>query len=171
MQSLTSTPCISVEKRAKTTYIASHRLVNNALLIMFNESLLRGICHKLPYYRSLCNKLMFDEFFFVLFHDWEPYCIVTPERVYSALNMKYRWLQPLNNGGFSLLHEWMIIPKRKRLAPPAECIQWICSSSGCVKSASGIIIGVFTGRLSCSYTRSEERRVGKECRSRWSPYH
>ena len=21
------------------------------------------------------------------------------------------------------------------------------------------------------YTRSEERRVGKECRSRWSPYH
>ena len=23
----------------------------------------------------------------------------------------------------------------------------------------------------CSATRSEERRVGKECRSRWSPYH
>ena len=23
----------------------------------------------------------------------------------------------------------------------------------------------------CSTTRSEERRVGKECRSRWSPYH
>ena len=22
-----------------------------------------------------------------------------------------------------------------------------------------------------SYNRSEERRVGKECRSRWSPYH
>src|SRR3712207_8991171 len=22
-----------------------------------------------------------------------------------------------------------------------------------------------------SFTRSEERRVGKECRSRWSPYH
>ena len=22
-----------------------------------------------------------------------------------------------------------------------------------------------------TYTRSEERRVGKECRSRWSPYH
>ena len=22
-----------------------------------------------------------------------------------------------------------------------------------------------------SYYRSEERRVGKECRSRWSPYH
>ena len=23
----------------------------------------------------------------------------------------------------------------------------------------------------CSVMRSEERRVGKECRSRWSPYH
>ena len=23
----------------------------------------------------------------------------------------------------------------------------------------------------CSSIRSEERRVGKECRSRWSPYH
>ena len=26
----------------------------------------------------------------------------------------------------------------------------------------------FTGKI---LTRSEERRVGKECRSRWSPYH
>ena len=25
--------------------------------------------------------------------------------------------------------------------------------------------------LSCGADRSEERRVGKECRSRWSPYH
>ena len=25
--------------------------------------------------------------------------------------------------------------------------------------------------LNSSFTRSEERRVGKECRSRWSPYH
>ena len=27
------------------------------------------------------------------------------------------------------------------------------------------------GEVTYSYTRSEERRVGKECRSRWSPYH
>ena len=25
--------------------------------------------------------------------------------------------------------------------------------------------------LAAVFTRSEERRVGKECRSRWSPYH
>src|SRR3990167_10774423 len=28
-----------------------------------------------------------------------------------------------------------------------------------------------TGTLIAIGTRSEERRVGKECRSRWSPYH
>ena len=27
------------------------------------------------------------------------------------------------------------------------------------------------GYIVCVPTRSEERRVGKECRSRWSPYH
>ena len=26
-------------------------------------------------------------------------------------------------------------------------------------------------KLNRNYFRSEERRVGKECRSRWSPYH
>ena len=37
-----------------------------------------------------------------------------------------------------------------------------------------LLLGVF---FSCAqtgiiyYIRSEERRVGKECRSRWSPYH
>ena len=31
--------------------------------------------------------------------------------------------------------------------------------------------GTFQGKREESYFRSEERRVGKECRSRWSPYH
>ena len=30
---------------------------------------------------------------------------------------------------------------------------------------------VFAILLIVIYLRSEERRVGKECRSRWSPYH
>ena len=29
----------------------------------------------------------------------------------------------------------------------------------------------YFGYLSTDENRSEERRVGKECRSRWSPYH
>src|SRR5258708_20602304 len=32
-------------------------------------------------------------------------------------------------------------------------------------AAAGVLAAVITS------TRSEERRVGKECRSRWSPYH
>ena len=31
--------------------------------------------------------------------------------------------------------------------------------------------GVYKPHVSSNESRSEERRVGKECRSRWSPYH
>ena len=34
--------------------------------------------------------------------------------------------------------------------------------------ASGLDVGLPAGQMG---NRSEERRVGKECRSRWSPYH
>src|SRR5256885_10115474 len=46
--------------------------------------------------------------------------------------------------------------------------------------ADGLIVGTLWGRHAVVSTtldrkqpsfRSEERRVGKECRSRWSPYH
>ena len=33
-----------------------------------------------------------------------------------------------------------------------------------------VLLSNYRGRIMPS-TRSEERRVGKECRSRWSPYH
>ena len=36
----------------------------------------------------------------------------------------------------------------------------------CGKAQSSLIAA-----FDFDYTRSEERRVGKECRSRWSPYH
>ena len=40
---------------------------------------------------------------------------------------------------------------------------------------AGVLMGIngSAGHSHKSYprTRSEERRVGKECRSRWSPYH
>ena len=37
-----------------------------------------------------------------------------------------------------------------------------------VQLRNQIVKGIGKGELK---TRSEERRVGKECRSRWSPYH
>ena len=33
------------------------------------------------------------------------------------------------------------------------------------------LVGDWFDKLQKDFTRSEERRVGKECRSRWSPYH
>ena len=34
-----------------------------------------------------------------------------------------------------------------------------------------VIVLVVTSQAAAPFIRSEERRVGKECRSRWSPYH
>ena len=39
-----------------------------------------------------------------------------------------------------------------------------------VVDAAGIIL-IVAALPMAGWSRSEERRVGKECRSRWSPYH
>ena len=46
-----------------------------------------------------------------------------------------------------------------------------CKISGTVKSGGQLIAGVNISSFASNKKRSEERRVGKECRSRWSPYH
>ena len=45
---------------------------------------------------------------------------------------------------------------------------FICIGSGIV---SAYLLGLPAGTTGKLSSRSEERRVGKECRSRWSPYH
>src|SRR5256885_12633641 len=51
------------------------------------------------------------------------------------------------------------------IVPPC---QWNANTTGTLPDS-----GAFCGTNTCASrsTRSEERRVGKECRSRWSPYH
>ena len=49
-------------------------------------------------------------------------------------------------------------------------ISWATPAAYGGSQARGPIGAVATG-LCQSHSRSEERRVGKECRSRWSPYH
>jgi len=61
----------------------------------------------------------------------------------------------LAGGILFLLHHGRAIPSYSHFAgEPAE-----------LSSVAGIVRSAFRG------DRSEERRVGKECRSRWSPYH
>src|SRR3712207_2533437 len=42
---------------------------------------------------------------------------------------------------------------------------------GTISRGNGEYINTACNEVFVSYERSEERRVGKECRSRWSPYH
>ena len=44
-------------------------------------------------------------------------------------------------------------------------------SYGGIQALRGVSLNVPDGKIVTLIGRSEERRVGKECRSRWSPYH
>ena len=44
-------------------------------------------------------------------------------------------------------------------------------TSQIVNMLYNLVDRVYIGHMQPVETRSEERRVGKECRSRWSPYH
>jgi len=57
---------------------------------------------------------------------------------------------------------------------PANADEVVCDCSGTTRGKIISLIEqgiVDTDTISRKTGRSEERRVGKECRSRWSPYH
>src|SRR5256885_14377566 len=70
-------------------------------------------------------------------------------------------------------------------SPIATPVRWTAGSMGTgelVLSLAMLVVGILgvtwiaariyrVGILMTGKRRSEERRVGKECRSRWSPYH
>ena len=39
------------------------------------------------------------------------------------------------------------------------------------RASDAVLLTEYRGLSVADHRRSEERRVGKECRSRWSPYH
>src|SRR5438105_13033049 len=63
---------------------------------------------------------------------------------------------------FTLSQAGMVIHWRKTKEPG-----W--KTSAAINGFGALVTGVVL--IIVAVTRSEERRVGKECRSRWSPYH
>ena len=53
----------------------------------------------------------------------------------------------------------------------AIALTWHATFGAAMKPSKGITITNATATRNSLRMRSEERRVGKECRSRWSPYH
>ena len=47
----------------------------------------------------------------------------------------------------------------------------LCAKSSILPKFIPMIKIIKATAINCTLLRSEERRVGKECRSRWSPYH
>src|SRR2546430_12511412 len=71
-------------------------------------------------------------------------------------------------------HQWLIhlrlLAAQRRLEKTNESIDEVADAVGWQTAAT--LRQHFVRHLRTSPTaRSEERRVGKECRSRWSPYH
>src|ERR1035437_5846918 len=56
-------------------------------------------------------------------------------------------------------------------ADPSVSMSWVNQTHGWKINWFGTSISDAHGAVIHLTTRSEERRVGKECRSRWSPYH
>src|SRR6266404_7883343 len=106
----------------------------------------------------------------------------------SSLEQKYSHLGqpgiPAVRGLKALLLQfWEDYSDREMEAAVREnlAIRWFCGFSLTERTPDHSYFGKFRKRIGTKYLadmfnsinerRSEERRVGKECRSRWSPYH
>ena len=82
---------------------------------------------------------------------WENYGLLTIDLLFGQLYTKF-------TGGFEMKYEVTSLnTKNYKWANLKNCTKLHCEFHKWIKIIT--------------FLRSEERRVGKECRSRWSPYH
>src|SRR2546422_10161510 len=76
-------------------------------------------------------------------------------------------LNHVRHSSTKLVEEWRTWFNVGRVAPCMDRIERLAELG---RNGTACIVA-FPEVYDVSLTRSEERRVGKECRSRWSPYH
>src|ERR1035438_4282581 len=63
------------------------------------------------------------------------------------------------------------VPRIFTLVPPTSMVSTFISRPPCLCTLQHCALQCNHAQFQPNPTRSEEHRVGKECRSRWSPYH
>ena len=97
--------------------------------------------------------------------------------IFGLREKKYSWLEKhdISKAKWKEIKPqsefYLFIPQDIRLLEKYQCFKKITeifpvNSVGIVTARDDFVIDYDKDKL-----RSEERRVGKECRSRWSPYH
>ena len=78
-------------------------------------------------------------------------------------------VKTLTEGQFNVVYNVLSFGFASMLA--TTVFLYISSSRVLPKYRQAIVISGTVTLIALYHYRSEERRVGKECRSRWSPYH
>ena len=94
-----------------------------------------------------------------------PHATVFPERVAQEPAIDY----VVVGEGEETLLELVTLLERSEMAPSAEAVGAVRGL--CFVRAGALVKTAERPLIRDLDARSEERRVGKECRSRWSPYH
>ena len=94
------------------------------------------------------------------------YCMLLPGPEAQQLATYIGWLMHRSWGGI-VAGALFVLPSLFILI----ALSWIYLRFGDVPLVAGIFFGLKPAVTALVLHRSEERRVGKECRSRWSPYH
>jgi len=78
------------------------------------------------------------------------------------------WIKLFNNGDAGVdLAGWQI----KDASGKAFIFSAGADANNIISAGGTLTLDYKITKISINNNRSEERRVGKECRSRWSPYH
>jgi len=93
--------------------------------------------------------------------------VVKAYKVYSGINIKL-----MKSTGLREAYKMILVAKSLGMKVMIGCMtETSCAISAASQLTPLVDWADLDGNLLISNDRSEERRVGKECRSRWSPYH